>query len=76
MAGSGVEEDIETIIKRKGKVKYTTHSMPRVPLPDEDTEDLMLAFRQDQNHLRKLLANCKSEDKDSKISMHQLTCML
>ena len=68
-------DDLETIIKRKGKVSFMSNSLPRSPKQD-DTEDVQLAFKQDQGLLRNLLANCKSEDKDSKISMHQLGSML
>ena len=68
-------DDIDAMIKRKGRVQFATNSLPKVAR-QEDHEDIHYAFKQDQNQLRKLVANCKNEDKDSKISMIQLQNMI
>ena len=49
--------------------------MINVPKP-EDLEDVQLAFKQDQRLLNALLNNCRSEEKDSKISLRALKDML
>lgn len=66
-----VMEDLETIIKRKGKIHFTTNTMLKVLKP-EDEEDLLLAFRKDQQLLTHLLSNCKGEEADTKLSLRAL----
>ena len=39
-------EDLETILRRKGKIQYSTSSMLSVPKIEEE-EDLLLTFRKD-----------------------------
>ena len=63
------------IRKRSGKVYFTTQSMINVPKP-EDLDDIALAFKNNQSLLNRLLTNCRSEEKDSKVSLKALKDML
>ena len=40
-------EDLETMIRRKGKIQFNNNSMLKLPRPD-DEEDILLSFRKDQ----------------------------
>lgn len=68
-------EDLDAMTKRKGRVQFTSNSLPRV-LKLDDHDDVLLNFKKNQNQLKNLLADCKHESKDSKISLHQLQSML
>ena len=63
------------MIKRKGKILFTSNTMHKVPKPD-DEEDLLLAFKKDQHLLTQLLSCCKGEEADSKLSLRALKEMI
>ena len=70
-----ITEDLETMTKRKGKVQFTNNTMIKVPRPD-DEEDILMAFKKDQNLLNHLLSSCKGEEADSKLSLRALKEMM
>ena len=65
-------EDIENIIKRKGKVNYTQDSMMKVPKPEEEGEETQIGFKKDRDLLSHLLKNCKGEEADTRLSLRAL----
>ena len=67
-----VTEDIENIIKRKGKVNYTQDSMMKVPKPEEEEEETQIGFKKDRDLLSHLLKNCKGEEADTRLSLRAL----
>lgn len=67
-----VTEDIEAMIKRKGKINYGSNSMISVPSHDLEEEDTLIAFKRDQDLLSHLLKNCKGEEADTKLSLRAL----
>ena len=54
MASNLGGEDLETIIKRKGKGMFTNNSMIKVP-KEENPDDVELAYKKDQALLKSLL---------------------
>ena len=60
------------MIKRKGKINFSSNSMLRVPKPDDEEDYTLLQFKKDQDLLTHLLTNCKGEEADTKLSLRAL----
>ena len=55
-------------MKRKGKCVFTSSRLGYVAKA-EDPDDVLMAFRKDQQLLKHLLSDSKGEERDSKMTM-------
>ena len=63
-----INEKQEEHVKRKGKCVFTSSRLGYVAKA-EDPDDVLMAFRKDQQLLKHLLSDSKGEERDSKMTM-------